>query len=267
MGMQPGLGELVRPIIEVRDVKKFFRNRDGEPHEVLRGLSFEVGDHEVVGVIGPSGCGKTTLLRIIAGLTSKDGGEVIGSEGVISGPGSDRRMVFQDFALLPWRTVLRNVEFGLEVQGVGRDTRRSRAVEAIARVGLKGFEDYLPNQLSGGMQQRVGLARALVMRPKILLMDEPFSALDAQTKRVLHEDVIDVVEDAGQTVILVTHDMDEAVLLCDRLVILSPAPSSVEKVVDVGAVFPRPRAGRLSDLRRSAEFGALVEEVWQILRR
>ena len=249
-------------VIEVVDITKRFRTDSGEELTALDGISFTVRANEFVSIIGPSGCGKTTLLRILDGLVQADSGQVRIHGRPVQRPGPDRAVVFQDFALLPWRTVLGNVLFPLEVRGVPRAEREARAREAIQLVGLAGFEHYYPHALSGGMQQRVGLARALAVDPEILLMDEPFGALDAQTRQLLQDELLRLWERHKKTVILVTHDMHEAVYLSDRILVLAPRPGRVAKelVVDL----PRPRD---EQVRRTAGFAALVEDVWDLLRR
>lgn len=252
-------------MITVDQVTKYYRPVRGEPLLVLSEVGLEVGDSEFVGIIGPSGCGKTTLLKMLAGLEPWDGGDILIDGAPLRGPGPDRRMVFQDFALLPWRTVQQNVEYGLEVKGVRKDVRSQRAADVIVQAGLSGFEQYLPYQLSGGMQQRVGLARALAMSPRVLLLDEPLSSLDAQTRRALIGDFVRLVEHAGQSAILVTHDMEEVVMMCDRVIVLSSGPAVVKRVIDVGRFFPRPRSDKLEEMRRTPQFGELVEEIWSEL--
>ncbi|MHB2022618.1 MAG: ABC transporter ATP-binding protein [Mycobacteriales bacterium] len=254
-------------MISVEGVSKCYFSAGREPLLVLDDVALSVGDGEFVGIIGPSGCGKTTLLKMLAGLEPWDRGRILVDGAPLSGPGPDRRMVFQDFALLPWRTVQQNVEFGLEVKGVPKQIRRARAAEVIRQAGLAGFEGFFPYQLSGGMQQRVGLARALAMQPKVLLLDEPLSSLDAQTRRGLIGDFVHLVENAGQGAVLVTHDMEEVVMMCDRVFVLSTGPARVSRVIDVGTLFPRPRAGALDQMRRSAEFLQLVEEIWSELSK
>lgn len=249
-------------MITVNGLCKSFPAREGtEQVPVLDRMSFSVADDEFLAVIGASGCGKTTMLKVVAGIVPYDAGEVLIDGRPVTGPGPDRRFVFQDFALLPWRTIMGNVEFGLEVKGIGRAERRQRAAEVISRTGLQGFEDYYPYQLSGGMQQRAGLARALVMQPRILLMDEPFGSLDAQTRRVLQDDLLYLVEGTGTTVVLVTHDMDEAVLLADRVLVME-RPGRVRTIVDVGGELPRPRAGVIDQVRARPAYPELVARIW-----
>jgi NitT/TauT family transport system ATP-binding protein len=218
---------------------------------------------EFLSLIGPSGCGKTTLLKIIAGLVPPDAGRVTVGDRVVSGPGREASMVFQDFALLPWGTVQKNVEFGLLVRGVGAEARAERARRAIAKVGLAGFEGAYPAQLSGGMQQRVGLARALAVNPQVLLMDEPFASIDEQTRRVFQDDLLSLWSEERKTVVLVTHSMEEAIYLSDRVVVLSPRPGRVHQVLEVP--LSRPREG--GDVRATAEFARLVDGLWKILRK
>jgi NitT/TauT family transport system ATP-binding protein len=247
-------------VIEVSDVSRHFRIA-GHELTALSGLSFSVRRGEFVSVIGPSGCGKTTLLRMLAGLIEPHGGQIRVGGRPVRGPGRDRAVVFQDFALLPWETVLGNVAFPLEIQGVPRGEREERARRAIALVGLAGFEASYPHQLSGGMQQRVGLARALVVDPETLLMDEPFGALDAQTRHLLQDELLALWQAHPKTVIMVTHDMEEAVYLSDRVLILTARPGRLAR--EVAVPLPRPRE---ASLRRSGAFAEAVEDVWASLR-
>lgn len=207
-------------------------------------IDLKVKDGEFVCILGPSGCGKTTLLRIIAGLEKKTDGGLILKGNEISGPGPDRGMVFQEFALFPWRTVRRNVEFGLEVKGVPPEKRREISNRYIDLVGLKGFEDSHPNQLSGGMKQRVGIARALANEPAILLMDEPFGALDAQTRNQMQKELLGIWQETKKTVVFITHSVDEAVYLSDRVVVMSSRPGRVKTIHDIDLPRPRDRASQ-----------------------
>jgi NitT/TauT family transport system ATP-binding protein len=218
---------------------------------------------EFLSLIGPSGCGKTTLLKIIAGLLPADRGRVSVGDRVVTGPGRECSVVFQDFALLPWATVQRNVEFGLLLRHVAADARAARARAAIAKVGLGGFESAYPAQLSGGMQQRVGLARALAVNPRVLLMDEPFASIDEQTRRVFQDDLLRLWSEERKTVVLVTHSMEEAIYLSDRVVVLSPRPGRVHQTLDV----PLPRPRESAEVRATAEFARLVDGLWKILRK
>jgi NitT/TauT family transport system ATP-binding protein len=225
-------------------------------------LSVKAG--EFLSLIGPSGCGKTTLLKIMAGLVPADAGTIVVGERVVSGPGGrETSLVFQDFALLPWATAQKNAEFGLLLRGVPAPERAESARRALGKVALAGFEQHLPAQLSGGMQQRVGLARALAVNPQVLLMDEPFASIDEQTRRVFQDDLLRLWSEERKTVVLVTHSMEEAIYLSDRVVVLSPRPGRVHRVLDV----PLPRPREALDVRASGEFARLVDELWQILKR
>lgn len=229
--------------------------------EVLKNVNLEIRENEFITIVGPSGCGKTTLLRAVAGLTQLDAGEIRVAGELVSGPSPDRAMVFQSFALMPWANVLRNVAFGLEIRGVDRSEREKIAREIIHTVGLKGFENSLPGELSGGMKQRVGLARALAVNPKILLMDEPFGGLDEQTKRLMQEELLRVWEGERKTVIFVTHSLDEAILLADRCVLMAARPGQISEVLDVPLGRPRTR-----DAERSSVYIDLKEKIWDHLR-
>ncbi|MFB6194329.1 MAG: ABC transporter ATP-binding protein [Halobaculum sp.] len=232
---QPAAGKVV-----VDEVSKRFQSGSGVV-EALRDVNFAVADGEFVTIVGSSGAGKTTLFRIIAGLESATDGTVWVDGEPVEGPGTDRGMVFQEYGLFPWRTVLRNVTFGLEERDLSKGERRARAREMIELVGLDGFEDSYPKELSGGMKQRVGIARALAVDPEILLMDEPFGSVDAQTKETLHTELLEIWQETDKTVLFVTHDVDEAVTLADRVVVLTGSPGSVHEVVDVDLDRPRHR--------------------------
>lgn len=216
-------------------------------------FTLDVGKGELISIVGPSGCGKTTILRCIAGLLQPTSGTVKIGDKLCTAPGSDRGMVFQDFALFPWRSVLRNVEFGMEVAGVPKEERRERALKYIKAVGLEKFADSRIHELSGGMKQRVGIARALVMHPAVVLMDEPFGALDAQTRNIMQDMLVKIVEHSARTILFVTHSVDEALYLSDRVVILSKRPSTIHKIVEVP--WPRPRD------RTNPEFTAMRKEI------
>ena len=246
-----------QPIIQVRDLAKSFGEFDA-----LRGVDFRIEDGEFVSIIGPSGCGKTTLLKILAGLTSPSAGEVLIDGAPINGPGPERAVVFQTFLLLPWVDVLTNVAFGLEARGFGKEERTAIARDQLKRVGLTGFESHFPHQISGGMQQRVGLARALAVDPRILLMDEPFGALDAQTRQVMQDDLLQLwQEDERKTTVFITHSMEESVYLSDRVLLMDTRPGHIQEVIDID--LPRPRD---ASARRTPEFIEMTAHIWEQLR-
>jgi NitT/TauT family transport system ATP-binding protein len=246
------------PIVTVRGVCKVY----GGGVTALENIDLDFERGALTCLLGPSGCGKTTLLKIIAGLLAPTAGEVTVDGNPVTGPGPERAFVFQDFALMPWASVLRNAAFGLETRGVGKAEREERARRHIAQVGLAGFEDKYPHELSGGMRQRVGLARALAVDADVLLMDEPFSAVDEQTRRKFQEDLLELRAVERKTFVLVTHSIEEAVYLSDRIVLLSPRPGRVSKVVD-----PRiPRGGDPEAIRRDPVYLDLVDDIWRGLR-
>jgi NitT/TauT family transport system ATP-binding protein len=250
------------PAIELRDLVKVYRDpQDNAEVTALERISLAIRPGEFVSLIGPSGCGKTTLLKIVDGLIPYEGGEVLVDGKPVTGPGKERAVVFQSFALLPWRTVEDNIAFGLELRGIKKADAQPTIDKFVSMVGLKGFANRYPNQLSGGMQQRVGLARALAVDPRILLMDEPFGALDAQTRNLLQADLERIWEADHKTVIFVTHAMDEAVFLSDRVVILSPRPGRVHEIVDID--LSRPRG---DDIRKHPRFVELTSYIWEALR-
>ncbi|MBR4244024.1 MAG: ABC transporter ATP-binding protein [Candidatus Methanomethylophilaceae archaeon] len=215
-------------------------------------FTIDIKKGELISIVGPSGCGKTTILRCIAGLLQPTSGKVMMGDHECSSPGSDRGMVFQDFALFPWRSVRHNVEFGMEVAGVSKEERRERAQKYIKAVGLEKFADSRIHELSGGMKQRVGIARALVMHPAVILMDEPFGALDAQTRNIMQEQLTKIITHSERTIIFVTHSVDEALYLSDRVIILTKRPSTIYKVVDVPWDRPRDRTNpEFAEMRRT----------------
>ncbi len=219
-------------------IGKVFRGT-GQEVVALEDISLEVNAGEVLMLVGPSGCGKSTLLNVIAGLESADTGDVLLDGKPIHGPGPDRAVVFQDGALFPWLTVRKNVEFGLRQLGVGEKERTQRASAFLERVGLGGFQDRNIHELSGGMRQRVAIARALVTNPKVILMDEPFSALDALTREDLYDQMQELWRLSSTTVIFVTHNVREAVVLGDRIVLMTPRPGRIQRVYEVGILPPR----------------------------
>ena len=252
-------------MLEVRQLSKvFFEENDSrKPGLVaLYNISLALRKNEFVSLLGPSGCGKTTLIRIIAGLLPADCGEVLVNGQAVTVPGRDRCMVFQQFGLLPWRTVLSNVEFGLEIDGVPKDERSARAGQYLELVGLKGFEHYYPHQISGGMQQRVGIARALSKKPDILLMDEPFGAVDAQTREQLQGELLKIWSRTDTTVVFVTHSIDEALYLSDRVVVMQARPGRIKEEVSVD--LPRPRWE--GDVKADPRFAQLRSQLRESLR-
>lgn len=251
-------------MITIAGVSKTFVSHRGDLVHALHEVDLVVRDNEFVTLLGPSGCGKTTLLRCLAGLEASDAGVIDIDGDVVRGPGPDRAMVFQSFALLPWLSVLDNVAFGLRLRGVGRAERHGRARELLHTVGLGAFESKLPHELSGGMQQRVGLARALAVAPRVLLMDEPFGALDEQTRRLLQEELLRLWEATRTTVVFVTHSIDEAILLGDRIVLMSARPGKIDQLVEVP--LERPRSSHLDAVESSLEWSALRQDLWERLR-
>jgi NitT/TauT family transport system ATP-binding protein len=231
--------------------------------EALRDVDLDFPRGKLTSLLGPSGCGKTTLLKIIAGLLTPAAGAVEVDGKRVTGPGPERAFVFQDFALMPWATVIRNVGFGLELRGVARATRDAVARRHIAEVGLTGFEDKYPHELSGGMRQRVGLARALAVNAQVLLLDEPFSAVDEQTRRKFQEDLIALRATENKTFIFVTHSIEEAVYISDRIVLLSPRPGRVSEIIEPAI----DRSGDPDDIRRDRHYLDTVEEIWRGLKK
>ena len=227
-------------MLDVIALNKVYGDRNTANHQVvLDNIGFTVPKNQFVCLLGPSGCGKTTLLRIVAGLTEADSGTIRIDGKAIRGPGQDRSMVFQNYGLLPWRTVMGNVEFGLEVRGMSRGERRDICRRYIQRVGLEGFESLFPHQISGGMQQRVALARAFSKDPKILLMDEPLAAVDMQTREMLQDELLKIWNTMQTTVLFVTHSVEEAIYLGDRVIVLGTNPGRIAEMIEVG--IPRPR--------------------------
>ena len=252
------------PMLEVREVSKvFYDDPKLRRHEllVLNRVSLSVPKNQFVCLLGPSGCGKTTLLRVVAGLNESDGGAIFVNGRPVRGPGQDRSMVFQNYGLLPWRTVAENVEFGLEVRGESTEQRKTKCETVIRKVGLAGFERHFPHQISGGMQQRTGLARALSKDPEILLMDEPFAAVDMQTREVLQEELLRIWNTTQTTVLFVTHSVEEAVYLGDRVIVMAAKPGRIR--ADVTIDLPRPRYA--SNVKSSPRFGELCAKLRQLL--
>ena len=247
------------PIVAVKGLAKVYPGGV----EAFADLSLDFPEGRLTTLLGPSGCGKTTLLKIIAGLLPASAGPVYVDGRPVDGPGPERAFVFQDFALMPWATVLRNVAFGLELRGVARAEREAVAAAQIREVGLAGFERHFPHQLSGGMRQRVGLARALAVDADVLLMDEPFSAVDEQTRRKFQEDLLALRAGRNKTFIFVTHSIEEAVYVSDRIVLLSPRPGRVSAVIEPDI----PRDSTPEAIRRHPVYLDTVEAIWQGLKR
>jgi NitT/TauT family transport system ATP-binding protein len=245
--------------LELKGISMVYSRR-GKRFEALRNISLAVEAGEFISLVGASGCGKTTLLRIVDGLIMPTRGEVRVDGQAVHKPGPDRGFVFQQDALFPWRTVLDNVVFGLEVQGTSKRAARERADGLIQLVGLTGFEQHFPHELSGGMRQRANLARALTIDPDILLMDEPFAALDAQTREIMQAELLRIWRSNRKTVMFVTHQIDEAVYLADRVVVMTSRPGQVKAVLDVD--LPRPRD---LSVKRTPPFLALVDEIWKMI--
>ena len=249
------------PCIQARDISLTFKPKNRDSVTALKELTLDVAKGEFVSLVGPSGCGKSTFLNVLLGLLKPDGGEIRLNGKQITGPGQERAMVFQEFGLLPWRTVLANVELGLELKGVQALVRRERAMELIKMAGLAGFASHYPHELSGGMKQRVGLARALVTDPEVLLMDEPFAALDAQTRDLMQMELLQIWDRTKKTVVFVTHSIEEAAYLSDRVIVISARPGRAKDVMKIA--LPRPRD---YEMRLSAEFNDIKARIWASLK-
>jgi NitT/TauT family transport system ATP-binding protein len=251
----------MRAKLEAQDIRlEYFQPRTNTRLAALDGVNLAIMDGEFVAIVGPSGCGKTTFLSVIDGLIAATGGRVLVDGDVVTKPGPDRAVVFQDASLLPWRTVLNNVLYGLECVGTPMREAKERAAHFINLVGLSGFEHHYPYELSGGMQQRVNLARALVMDPKILLMDEPFASLDAQTREVMQEELLRIWAQAKKTVLFITHQIDEAIYLSDRVVVFSGRPGKVKETIAVDMQRPRPLG-----VKRQPRFHAIEDRIWSLI--
>jgi NitT/TauT family transport system ATP-binding protein len=250
------------PLLRLRDITQAYRKGGTSDLLVLDGINMNLWENQIVGLLGRSGCGKSTILRIVAGLIAPTSGDVQFRDKIVSGPVPGVAMVFQTFALFPWLTVLENVELGLEALGIAADERRQRALTAIDLIGLDGFESAYPKELSGGMRQRVGLARALVVHPDVLLMDEPFSALDVLTAETLRTDLIDLWIEGRlpiKSALMVTHNIEEAVLMCDRVIVLSPNPGRIALEIAINLSHPRNRL--------DASFRQYVGEIYALMTK
>ena len=249
-----------QPVLVVDKISKVYQTNSGSLIAV-DGMSFSVNPQEVVSVIGPSGCGKSTLFNLIGGLTPPSSGKLSVSGMPVNGPHPSISMVFQEESIFPWRNVVNNVAFPLEINGVPKAEREEHARRFIQMVGLEGFENHTPSQLSGGMRQRVAIARGLASEPKLLLMDEPFAALDEQTRLLLGDKVIQMQQELKQTILLITHNITEAIQLSDRIVVMSYRPGRLKRIIDID--LPRPRT---SEIVSSEEFGRYVAMIWDDLR-
>jgi NitT/TauT family transport system ATP-binding protein len=243
-------------LVRISDLQKVYKTRDGGEIHALKDVNLAIREREFVSIVGPSGCGKTTLLKILSGILSRSSGEILVSGGPRDGPSRDIGIVFQAPVLLPWKTVLQNVMVPIAIQRRPAKAFEGRARKLIAMVGLSGFEDRYPNELSGGMQQRVGICRALIHDPSFLLMDEPFGALDAMTRESMNEELQRIWQESQKTVLLVTHSIAEAVYLADRVVVMTPRPGRIVEVIDIE--LPRPR--RLT-MQNTPEFGAYTSAI------
>ncbi|NHN64482.1 ABC transporter ATP-binding protein [Haloarcula sp. JP-Z28] len=249
--------ETMQPRVLVDGIGRRYDTPQGSV-QALQDVTFDVSAGEFVCIVGPSGSGKTTLFRIIAGLEPATAGTVYLGGDPVEGPGPELGLVFQEYHLFPWRTVSGNVGFGLEKQGVNSERRQQRVDELLELVGLDGFADSYPRDLSGGMKQRVALARALAVNPDLLLMDEPFGAVDAQTKRMLQDELLDIWSETGKTILFVTHDVEEAVKLADQVIVMASEPGRIREIVEVDMDRPRSRS--------DAEFGDYYERILGLIQ-
>ena len=246
-------------MIEIDSVRKVY----DEEVVAVGDVSLTVDEGKFVSVLGPSGCGKSTLLFMLGGFIEPTSGSISRNGSPITGPDPSRGMVFQESVLFPWMTIKENITWGMKMLGTDEDERERKADEYIEMIGLDGFEDAHPNYLSGGMKQRAAMARILAVNPSMLLMDEPFGALDAQTREMMQHELLDIWSQTGQTCVFVTHSIDEALYLSDQVVVLGSRPSTVEAVIDVSEHFDRPRS---PEIRESDQFGELRHEIWDMIQ-
>jgi len=247
-------------LITAKNLGVIFSGNSNSDTIALEDLNLEIEKREFLCILGPSGCGKSTFIRVLAGLTKPSSGQVTINGKKVTGPGSDRALVFQENVLLPWRTTFGNVKFGLELKDPSNQINK-RALQFIELVGLRGFEHYYPDELSGGMRQRVGLARALAVGPEILLMDEPFGALDAQTRAILQDELLKIWEMQRKTVIFSTHSIEEAIYLSDRIAVMTPRPGRIKKILNVDLCRPREYVQKMTP-----EFTKLRLHVWKLIK-
>lgn len=229
------------PTITAKNISKLYIGADGETTNAIEDISLTINEGEFVALVGPSGCGKSTFLEIVAGLLDHDGGEIYLDEQKIDGTSRDIGVVFQDASLFPWRTIKKNIAYGMEIAKIPKEEQEERLSHYIKLMNLEGFENKYPAQLSGGMKQRAGIARTFVMNPKVILMDEPFSAVDHLTRCTLQDELVKIRQEENRTILFVTHDINEAVYLADRVVLLTPRPSVIQKEYVINASFPRTR--------------------------
>ena len=248
-------------LIEATNINLTFRPANRSPVRALQGFDIDVAEGEFLSIVGPSGCGKSSFLNVLLGLVKPDSGKLLLRGKQITGPGGDRAMVFQEFGLLPWRTAQNNIELGLELKGVPTEVRRIASRRFIDMVGLKGFEGHYPHELSGGMKQRVVLARALATDPDVLLKDETFAALDAQTRDTMQFELLRIWQEAKKTVLFVTHQIDEAIYLSDRVMVMTQRPGRAKRVFRIE--LPRPRDYQM---RTTRDFNDLKLEIWNELK-
>jgi NitT/TauT family transport system ATP-binding protein len=256
----PAGAQAAKPLLEVRELDKVFR-RGARTVQAIDRFSLDVNEGEFVAIVGPSGCGKSSFLHILGGFEPHTGGTILLNGAPVKGPGPDRGMLFQEFALYPWRSVIGNVAWGLEVQGKPKAERIAIAERYLKLVGLSAFRDAYPAELSGGMKQRVALARVLAFEPRILLMDEPFGALDAQTRELMQEELNAIWQQTRNTVLFVTHDIDEAIYLADRVVVFTARPGRIKDEIRIKLERPR-----RADVRKTAAYMGYRNRVWDSLR-
>ncbi len=245
-------------IIEIKNLKKTFLSKEGNHVLALNDVNLKVKKNEFICIVGPSGCGKSTLLRIIAGLETLTSGDVLYDGKKVSNPSGEVGMVFQDYSLLPWRTVLDNIALGLEFKRVPKDKRRKIGMDYLKLIGMDGFQDSYPYELSGGMQQRVAIARALANDPNILLMDEPFGALDAHTRIIMQEELLEIWNQDKKTILFITHSVNEAISLADKIIVMTKRPGTIREIIDVNMERPRDRA--------NLRYGELANKILKMLR-
>lgn len=248
------------PELEAKGVKMHYRRRDGAVVDAIEDVTLSINPGEFVSIVGPSGCGKTTFLKIVNGLLTPTSGTILLRDRPLQANTGDRAMVFQEASLFPWYSVARNIGYGLECQGIGKEDIKKRVAPFIELVGLSGFDRHYPYELSGGMQQRANLARALVVDPAVLLMDEPFAALDAQTREMMQAELLDVWSQTSKTVLFITHQISEAIYLSDRVIVMSARPGKI--IADIRVEIERPR-----DLavKRSGEFHVYEDRIWSLI--